>query len=93
MITTEQLQQFKADLIYAIHDLLKQYLDKPKLDMIRSKTAKEILGCSDSKLENMMRRGLLCPVKIMGSLYFKRSDLDKLFTEQTTKQDKIINDY
>ena len=81
-ITSEQLQQFKIDLINSFRDLLQQYLDKPMHDMVRSKTVKEILRCSDSKLETLMRTGLLPYTKILGSLYFKRRDLEILFTQQ-----------
>lgn len=90
-ITTEQFQQFKTDLVNAMRDTLQQYLGKPKLDMVRSKTAMEILNCSQSKLESLQRKGFLQPIKILGSLYFKRSDLESLFTQQIKDNNAIQN--
>jgi hypothetical protein len=79
LVTKEDLLRVKQEIIEEIKELLKGETNDPAF--IKSKDVKKILGCSDSKLESLRKNGKLQTVKLQGTLYFKREDVDKLFEE------------
>jgi hypothetical protein len=80
-LTPSDLLTFKKELLSDITLLFEKYLNMPKNEMIRSSTVKQMLNISDSKLERLRNSGLLPSVKILGSLYFKKADVEKLFSK------------
>ena len=60
---------------------LKDFLTIPKSnpDFLRSSQVKELLGCSDSKLDTLRKNGTLKYTKIGGSIYYNYSEICNLF--------------
>jgi hypothetical protein len=73
------LSAFKTELLNDMAALFEKYLNAPKNEMIRSNTVKQMLGCSDSKLETLRKSGKLGYTKILGTIYYNKAEVERLF--------------
>jgi hypothetical protein len=81
IITKEDLQQFKIELLEGIEILLKGKTTEQKL-WLRSSEVKKLLNISSGTLQNLRINGTLSYSKIGGSLYYNYKDIQKLLTEK-----------
>ncbi|MBD3903349.1 helix-turn-helix domain-containing protein [Chryseobacterium sp. Ch-15] len=81
IITKEDLQQFKIELLEGIEILLKGKTTEQKL-WLRSSEVKKLLNISSGTLQNLRINGTLSYSKIGGSLYYNYKDIQKLLTDK-----------
>ena len=81
IITKEDLQQFKIELLEGIEILIKGKTTEQKL-WLRSSEVKKLLNISSGTLQNLRINGTLSYSKIGGSLYYNYKDIQKLLTDK-----------
>ena len=81
IITKEDLQQFKIELLEGIEMLLKGKTTEQKL-WLRSSEVKKLLNISSGTLQNLRINGTLSYSKIGGSLYYNYKDIQKLLADK-----------
>ena len=81
IITKEDLQQFKIELLEGIEILLKGKTTEQKL-WLRSSEVKKLLNISSGTLQNLRINRTLSYSKIGGSLYYNYKDIQKLLTDK-----------
>lgn len=79
-----EINQKSDDVIHNLEVLLNKY-SQPKT-WLRTKDVTEYLGISTSQVHVLKNEGLLPYAKLHGSLYFKKSDIDKLLEERMSTQ-------
>lgn len=75
--TLQDLQQMKAELIEEIRSLLKGKSETPP-KWVKSKEAREILGCSPGTLQNLRQNRTLEFSRVGGSLYYNLESIMNL---------------
>lgn len=85
-VTLDDLQKMKNEIVEEIVMEISKQLQTinaiPQNPMLRSSEVKRLLQCSTSKLETLTRSGALPYTKVLGTLYFKKEDVEKLFISQ-----------
>lgn len=76
ILTKDDLQEFKNDLLSEIRDLLKTQPAQKK--WLKSNEVKEILGCSDGTLQNLRINGTLEYSRVGGTVYYPYDAVLKL---------------
>ena len=76
-ITKDDLKTLKQEIVNEIKGILNP--QSTTTEFLRSSQVKQLLGCSDSKLETMRKNGSLTYTKIGGSVYYNQKDISKLF--------------
>ena len=77
IVTKQDLQQFKTQLLLEIKDLL-QKSEKPKSEWLRSKEVRAMLSISPGTLLNLRVSGVLRYTKVGGMHYYKYEDIQKV---------------
>ena len=80
IITKEDLQQFKTELLEGIKELLHGKTTEQKL-WLRTSEVKKLLNISSGTLQNLRINGTLSYSKIGGTLYYSYKDIEKLLTD------------
>lgn len=80
IITKEDLQQFKVELLEGIKELLKGKATEQKL-WLRTSEVKKLLNISSGTLQNLRINGTLSYSKVGGTLYYNYKDIEKLMTD------------
>lgn len=93
IITPDDLEQFKWELI----DLIKQQLDK-KVDKpapakeerkwIKSHTVQRMLGISPGTLQNLRINGTIPYSKVGGVLFYNKEDIEKILENNMRNRDR-----
>lgn len=81
IITKEDLQEFKIELLQDIRDLFHIKTTEQKL-WLRSAEVKELLKISSGTLQTLRANGTLSYTRIGGTLYYNYKDIEKLFNEK-----------
>ena len=84
IITKEDLQQFKIELLEAIAVLLTEKNTEQKL-WLRSSEVKRLLNISSGTLQNLRINGTLSYSNIGGSLYYNYNDIQKLLNDDSNQ--------
>jgi hypothetical protein len=79
IITKEDLQQFKVELLESIENLLQGKKTEEKL-WLRTSEVRKLLNISSGTLQNLRINGTLPYSKIGGSLFYNKKDIEKLLT-------------
>lgn len=79
IITKEDLQQFKVELLESIENLLQGKNTEEKL-WLRTSEVRKLLNISSGTLQNLRISGTLPYSKIGGSLFYNKKDIEKLLT-------------
>ncbi|SEN57284.1 Helix-turn-helix domain-containing protein [Mucilaginibacter gossypiicola] len=79
LVTIEDLQHFKADMLFEIGKLLKGGNSKPEKKWLKSREVRKLLEVSPGKLQWMRKSGVLSYLRIGGSIYYDPADIDKMF--------------
>lgn len=83
-ITTDDLEKFRVSLIEDIKNTLHTYHSEntennENPEWLRSKMVRKILNISPGTLQNLRTSGKIRYRKVLGSYYYSKSDLLKLF--------------
>lgn len=83
-ITTDDLEKFRVSLIEDIKRILHTYHSEntennENTEWLRSKMIRKILNISPGTLQNLRTSGKIRYRKVLGSYYYSKSDLLKLF--------------
>lgn len=78
VITTEDLVEFKAELLQDIENLLQKHSGGSSKKWLRSPEAKEMLGVSSGTLQNLRINGTLPYTKMGGVIYYAYADINKV---------------
>lgn len=81
IITKEDLQEFKIELLQDIRDLFHIQTTEQKL-WLRSAEVKELLKISSGTLQTLRANGTLSNTRVRGTLYYNYRDIEKLFKEK-----------
>jgi hypothetical protein len=79
-ITKDDLRQFSLLIIDEIKKLKQEPEKEKDLEWLKSRAARKLLSMSAGSLQNLRITGKVRFKKIMGSYYYNRADLLKLFT-------------
>ncbi|MBW0160418.1 MAG: helix-turn-helix domain-containing protein [Sediminibacterium sp. Gen4] len=78
LLTKDDLSKIKIEIIQEVKKIISPVsLENP--EFLRTSQVKELLGCSESKIETLRKNGTLPFQKVGGSIYYKYSDIKKLF--------------
>lgn len=80
IITTEDLQVFKDELLDDIKKLLNSKNDPTAKKWLKSYEVRKLLKISPSTLQNLRLNGTLPYTKIGGMMYYDSDDIHKLLT-------------
>jgi len=78
IITVEDLQVFKTELINDIKDLLKELKGQPNKKWLKSYEVRKLLNISPGTLQNLRINGTLPYTKIGGVIYYDYADIQKM---------------
>ena len=80
LITKEDLQQFKIELLESIEKLLQGKKTEEKL-WLRTSEVRKLLNISAGTLQNLRINGTLSYSKIGGVLFYNYKDIEKLLMD------------
>ncbi|NOT77007.1 MAG: helix-turn-helix domain-containing protein [Cyclobacteriaceae bacterium] len=78
IITLENLQNFKQELLAEIQNLLAQRQTTPARKWLKSRDIRRLLGLSPGTLANLRVNGTLPFTKIGGVIFYDYDDLQKM---------------
>lgn len=81
VITKEDLQQIKAELLEEIKRLLSLKVSEQKL-WLRSSEVKELLKISSGTLQNLRINGTLSYTRVGGTLYYNYKDIEEMLKKK-----------
>ncbi|MFD0991136.1 helix-turn-helix domain-containing protein [Mariniflexile jejuense] len=88
IITTEDLQEFKMELLDDIKKLLNNQSGQVAKKWLKSPEVRDLLGISPGTLQNLRINGTLPYTKIGGVLYYDYQEIVKVF-----EKNKILNKF
>jgi hypothetical protein len=88
IITTEDLREFKMELLDDIKQLLQNQSGQPAKKWLKSPEVRELLGISPGTLQNLRINGTLPYTKVGGVLYYDYQEI-----MQVLEQNKIHNKF
>ncbi|MER3374568.1 MAG: helix-turn-helix domain-containing protein [Allomuricauda sp.] len=86
IITTEDLMEFKMELLEDIKDLLENQNKQSNKKWLKSNEVRELLGISPGTLQNLRINGTLPYTKVGGVLYYEYHEIMEVL-----EQNKIHN--
>ncbi|WP_304343956.1 helix-turn-helix domain-containing protein [Chryseobacterium koreense] len=81
IITKEDLQEFKTELLEEIKNLFHIKTSEQKL-WLRSSEVKELLKISSGTLQNLRVNGTLRYSRVGGTLYYNYQDIEKMLNQK-----------
>lgn len=81
IITPEDLQKFKHELLEEIEKLIKNMNGQPSKKWLKSSDVRKLLSISPGTLQNMHVNGTLPYTKIGGVVYYDYDDIKKMLAE------------
>lgn len=81
IITKEDLENFKEELLEEIESLLNSRVSNPTKKWLKSYEVREMLGISPGTLQNMRINGTLPFTKVGGLIFYDYDDIQKMLTE------------
>lgn len=76
IITTDDLREFKLELLEEIQELLLKQHSTTSKNWLRSKEVRDLLGISPGTLQNLRINGTLPYTKIGGVLYYDEEEIN-----------------
>lgn len=80
VLTKEDLQEFKSELLEDIKNLFQIKTTEQKL-WLRSSEVRDLLKCSPGTLQNLRVNGTLRYSRVGGTLYYNYQDIEKLLNQ------------
>ena len=81
IVTTDDLREFKIELIKEIKRLLAVHHGQPSKKWLKSFEVRKLLGISPGTLQNMRINGTLPYTKIGGVMFYDYEDIKKMLEE------------
>lgn len=81
IITTEDLYEFKLELLDGIKKLINNQSGQPPKKWLKSNEVRELLGISPGTLQNLRINGTIPYTKIGGVIYYDYEDIAKLLEQ------------
>lgn len=78
IITTEDLIEFKKELLEEIKKIIESQTTTPTKKWLKSPEVRKLLNISAGTLQNLRINGTLSYTKIGGTIYYANQDIDKL---------------
>lgn len=78
ILTREDLQQFKTDLLAELKELLSNTTPAAKKKWLKSYEVRDLLGISRGTLQNMRVNGTLQATRVGGLMFYDYDDIAKL---------------
>ena len=75
IITTDDLREFKIELLEDIKELLNNHSGKSQKKWLKSPEVRELLGISHGTLQNLRINGTLPYTKVGGVLYYDYNEI------------------
>ena len=88
LVTLDDLDNFKAELVGAVKQLLNFTQGPPVKRWVKAAEARKLIGVSPGKLQVIRDSGLLSYTRIGGNIYYDQEDLHRLFEENKTLRRK-----
>ncbi len=88
IITTDDLREFKIELLDEFSKLLKEYSGHPTKKWLRSWEVRKLLGISPGTLQNLRVNDTLPYKKVGGVIFYDYEDIRKML--ETTRPGRII---
>jgi hypothetical protein len=82
IITTDDLREFKIELLEDFKKLLKEHSGQPSKKWLKSTEVRKLLGISHGTLQNLRINGTLPYTKIGGILYYDYEDIQKILMDK-----------
>ncbi|NJK96525.1 MAG: helix-turn-helix domain-containing protein [Chloroflexia bacterium] len=79
IITTDDLWEFKIELLEELKRLLKENRGQTSKKWLKSPEVRKLLNISPGTLQNLRINGTLPYTKIGGALYYDYEDIQKIF--------------
>lgn len=80
IITTEDLKEFKTELLQDIKDLLNEQQNPVTKKWLKSAEVRKLLNISPGTLQTLRINGTLPHTKIGGTNYYNYTDIEKLLS-------------
>ncbi len=80
VLTTEDLQEFKTELLHEIEELIQKQSGFKTKKWLRSPEVREMLDISSGTLQNLRINGTLPYTKMGGVLYYDYEDILKVLS-------------
>ena len=87
IITLEDLQNFKQELLTELQKILSQRQTVPTRKWLKSHEAKRLLTLSSGTLQTLRVNGTLPFTKIGGIIFYDYDDIQKMIEENKTNRD------
>ncbi len=81
IITKEDIQQLKTELLEEIKKLLGQKVSEQKL-WLRSSEVRELLNISSGTLQNLRVTGMLSYTRVGGTIYYNYKDIEEMLKKK-----------
>jgi hypothetical protein len=81
IITTDDLREFKTELLTEFRKMLKEYHGQPSKKWLKSYEVKKMLGISPGTLQNMRINGTIPFTKMGGILFYDFEDIRKILED------------
>jgi hypothetical protein len=82
IITTDDLREFKIELLEDFKKLLKEHGGQPSKKWLKSPEVRKLLGISHGTLQNLRINGTLPYTKIGGIIYYDYEDIQKILSNK-----------
>lgn len=80
VITKDDLQQLKVELIAEIRQLVSKGDPKTDSKWLRSAQVRQLLSISPGTLQNLRVQGLIRYTKIGGSFFYQRDEIERMLS-------------
>jgi len=81
ILTTDDLREFKMELLDELKEIIKSIADEPKKQWLKSPQVKEIMGISAGTLANLRVNGTLPFSKVGGIILYEYKEIVKLIED------------
>uniref|UniRef100_UPI0032164D17 helix-turn-helix domain-containing protein n=1 Tax=uncultured Draconibacterium sp. TaxID=1573823 RepID=UPI0032164D17 len=81
IVTTDDLREFKIDLLKEFKQLLAVHHGKPSKKWLKSYEVRKLLGISPGTLQNLRVNGTLAYTKIGGVIFYDSEEIQKMMME------------
>ncbi len=81
IITTDDLREFKTELLTEFRKMLKEHHGQPTKKWLKSYEVKKMLGISPGTLQNMRINGTIPFTKMGGILFYDSEDIRKILED------------
>ena len=85
IVTIEDLQNMKDELIEEFKKLLKGHSGQPTKKWLKSWEVRKLLGISPGTLQNLRVNGTLPYTKIGGIIFYDHNDIQTMFQQNQAK--------